>query len=518
MKKLFKVETFVFLLIFFTFMIGGRSRLLRDPGTFSHTTFGEHILSSGHFIRTDYFSFTANGEPWIAQQWLGECIMAIVHRLAGLDGLLVMTVAALAFLYAWVARRLIHRGLHFLLAMLIIAMTLAASSHNFHVRPHMASILFLGFTFSRLRDFEAGRASLRSLFWLVPLCALWTNIHGGVLGGLGTIALTVFVWSFFKLIRQKSPIKTYKEMTALGGLLSACILTILINPYGLDMPKAWLSIMQSPVIPEIIQEHSSLVKADGWMILAFGLFYIISFIGTLPKWPRATWLIPLVWFGLACSRVRHGPLFAITAAIAMADIIPHTKWAKWLSQKGSKICRIRPFDSIENRISIVPWIIPVAVIFAMVAYVTVSQRIPLGGQGWARLDHKHWPIELLPELQEYERIRPEGTPIFNDMLFGGFLIYYTPRLRVFIDDRCELYGDDRLLAYVNAEPSRFEDWQERYGFDMALTEAGSSFDRYLKRVMGWSVVKQTSAATLYRRSKTNVFPTSNGITQNPSQK
>ena len=137
MKKFFRPETFVFFLIFFTFMIGGRSRLLRDPGTFSHTTFGEHMLSSGHFIRTDYFSFTANGEPWIAQQWLGECIMAAVHRLAGLDGLLVITVAALAFLYAWVARRLIHKGLHFLLAMLIIAMTLAASSHNCHVRTNM---------------------------------------------------------------------------------------------------------------------------------------------------------------------------------------------------------------------------------------------------------------------------------------------------------------------------------------------------------------------------------------------
>jgi hypothetical protein len=151
---------------------------------------------------------------------------------------------------------------------------------------------------------------------------------------------------------------------------------------------------------------------------------------------------------------------------------------------------------MENRISIVPWIIPVTVIFSMVAYVTVSQRIPLRGHGWARLDHQHWPIELLPELQAYERNRPEGTPIFNDMLFGGFLIYYTPRLRVFIDDRCELYGDDRLLAYVNAEPSRFEDWQERYGFDMALTEAGSSFER----------------------SKTNVSSTSQGLAENPSQK
>ncbi len=507
----------MFFLLFFTFIIGGRSRLFRDPGTFSHTTFGQHILSSAHLIRNDYFSFTANGEPWIAQQWLAECIMAIIHKLAGLDGLLLLTVAAIAFLYAWAARRLIHRGLHPLLSMLIIAFALAASTHTFHVRPHMASILFLGFTFSRLCDFEAGRASLRSLFSLVPMCVLWTNIHGGVLGGLGTIALSFLGWLFFKIIGQESPIKTYKDMIIFGGLLGACVLTIFINPYGSDMPKAWLSIMQSAVIPEIIQEHGSLIKTDAWMILAFGIFYIVSLIGTFPKWPRATWLIPLVWLALTCSRVRHGPLFAVTAAIAMADMFPHVLWGKWLSRKGSYICHIKPFDYLQNRNPILPWTIPVAVILGMLVYLSFSPRTLHSGQVWANLDPRHWPTELLPELQNYEKARPEGTPIFNDMLFGGFLIYFTPGLRVFIDDRCELYGDDRLLAYVHAEPSKFEEWVQRYGFDIALTKSGSSFDAYLKKNTGWRVVKQTSAATLFQQSKKNASPASNKPGKNPCQ-
>jgi hypothetical protein len=55
-------------------------------------------------------------------------------------------------------------------------------------------------------------------------------------------------------------------------------------------------------------------------------------------------------------------------------------------------------------------------------------------------------VELLPDLQAYEKNHPPGTPIFNEMLYGGFLIYYTPHLRIFIDDRCELYGDEGLLA------------------------------------------------------------------------
>jgi hypothetical protein len=143
---------------------------------------------------------------------------------------------------------------------------------------------------------------------------------------------------------------------------------------------------------------------------------------------------------------------------------------------------------------------PLAVVVVMIAYRTTSPTNPLAGSGWAKLDPQHWPIELIPALQDYEKSHPVGTPIFNDMLFGGFLIYFAPDLRVFIDDRCELYGDDRLIAYVHAQPSRFEDWVKRYGFDMALVKSGP-LHRYLNKAGEWSVVKQTAGATLYRRSK-----------------
>jgi hypothetical protein len=263
LKKIFQVETVVFLCIWFLLVIIGPSRLFRDPGTFWHTIVGEHILSSHNFIHTDFFSFTFEGKYWIAQQWLGECIMAIIHKLGGLDGLLIMTAFALAFLYAWVAHLLRRKGLHNLLVLLVVAMTFAGSSIHLHVRPHIVSILMLAYTFSRLQSFEAGRSGLNDLFWLMPLYVLWTNIHGGVLGGLGTIGLAIGGWSFAKITKQDSPIKDYREMLTLGIFFVLCCLTILINPYGIEMPRAWFSIMLSPVIPKIIIEHSSvMVRRD----------------------------------------------------------------------------------------------------------------------------------------------------------------------------------------------------------------------------------------------------------------
>jgi len=149
----------------------------------------------------------------------------------------------------------------------------------------------------------------------------------------------------------------------------------------------------------------------------------------------------------------------------------------------------------------------------LTALVLQVARVPLPvvGHGWARLDAADWPVALLPELQRCQRSRPEGTAIFNEYAFGGFLIYYTPGLRVFVDDRCELYGDGWLRDYVLAEghdaARQVQEWEKQYrqldheeAFDLALTRTGSTFDRYFNAAPGWLAVKRTPAAALYQRN------------------
>ena len=105
-RTIFGFDTMIFGSVWLLLFVAGRDRLFRDPGSFAHTVIGERILDTGHLIDRDPFSFTRFGEPWIAQQWLGECIMAVVHRMAGLDGLLVVTVTLIALLYANLAARI----------------------------------------------------------------------------------------------------------------------------------------------------------------------------------------------------------------------------------------------------------------------------------------------------------------------------------------------------------------------------------------------------------------------------
>ena len=505
-RRFWRAETGFYIGIWLFFTVMGRSRLFRDPGTFWHTATGHWIFSTGRLIDTDPFSFTFGGKPWVVYEWLGECLMAVLDGIGGLDTLLLATATVLAGLYTWAAHRFLRGGLHWLPTVFLIMLTVAASANHLHVRPHISTIVFLGLTFGWLCDFEASGMGLGRLFWLVPVFWAWSNMHGGVLGGLATMVLALAGWCVFRLAGLESPIERPRQAILVVLLIASCGLTFVVNPYGLRLPLVWLEIMRSPVVARLIEEHAPLVfrSPTGFLILFLGLIYAAALASVRPWRPRVTWLIPLFWFSQAVMRVRHSPLFAITAVLALAEMLPYTRLAAWLARPGRDLFRFRSLDmEAARRIDWRPALLPASVILLAAALQPAGVRAPILGRGWVQLDPKHWPVELLPELRQAEREHPEGTRIFNEFLYGGFLIYYTPGLKVFIDDRCEVYGDNWLMQFSEAmrsNPERVDRWQETYGFPYALVARGTAFDRYLGQSRRWSVVKRTGTATLYEIS------------------
>jgi len=507
MRRDFLITTALFLALWLGLMLFGRSALLKDPGCFWHVTVGQRMLDSGELVRKDPFSFTRGGQPWVAQQWLAECVMAAVHAVGGLDGLVLVTAVVLAATYAGVASRLLHAGFHPLGIAALLALVLAAGSPQFHARPLVLSIALLALSFAMLLDVESGRARLRRLAWLVPLFALWGNLHGGVLAGIGTLGLAAAGWSAAWLLGRPSPVQNVRQLLALIGLVGACCLATLLNPYGLDLPRAWTATLSIP-LPGLIEEHAPLDPADptAWATFVLGAGYVVALFGVLPRWPRATWLLPLVWLVLAVMRVRNAPLFAVSAALALADVLPVTRFAEWLKRgdwllpnageaddRAPAPCRSCPWRSA---------IAPVLVLAVGLSIQGAGLSVPVIGRNWARLDPAVWPVELLPELRRIEHENPAGTPIFNELDFGGFLIYHTPGLRVFVDDRCALYGEEFLTAYDRARrqnPTQLDRWQAEYGFRYALVTTGAPFDRHLAASPSWKIIGRTAPATLYRR-------------------
>src|SRR5262245_53592469 len=138
-RSFVKPPTLLFLALWLILMVGGRSRFFQDSDTFWHTVVGQKILKDG-FFDTDPYSFTRHREKWIPNQWLGEVLMADAHSIGGLDTLLLCTATILAALFTWLGVRLMHCGLHPVLASVLVALAMAASSGHFHVRPHLATM------------------------------------------------------------------------------------------------------------------------------------------------------------------------------------------------------------------------------------------------------------------------------------------------------------------------------------------------------------------------------------------
>jgi hypothetical protein len=531
----------IFIVVWLVLMVGGRSRFFRDPGSFWHTVVGERMLTTHHMIYQDPFSFTFSGTRWSPHQWLGECLMALTHRIDGLDSLLLLSVSSLAALYSWLAWRFIRTGLHWSVTLVIVALTLAASSSHFHVRPHIGTIIGMGVTMAYLIDVEAGRLRIAQMFWLVPIYWLWSNIHGGMAGGLATIALAVAGWTVLWLAHRirglgrnvtveefplapgrspgdrrepgalsptldwsSSPVERWRDVGLLTALIAACAATVILNPYGIRLPQIWFEIMDSPILPQIIQEHApiSLHRMEGVMVVVMAGAYLLLLATTLPVRPRIAWLLPLVWLYLGCTRIRHAPLFAIVAALAMADMVPYTRWARKMVERGSDL--FQPPLEKPKELSWRPALIPLALVGAALCCQIARLSVPVLGHGWAQLDPTYWPIELTPALKKRQFKDAAGTPIFNEYLHGGYLIYFTPGYRIFVDDRCELYGDKWLADYVRAESgdatAQMEEWERRYPqFKLALTRTGSSFDRYFEGSKDWVIVQKSQAANLYER-------------------
>jgi hypothetical protein len=204
--------------------------------------------------------------------------------------------------------------------------------------------------------------------------------------------------------------------------------------------------------------------------------------------------------------VRNAELFVSVAALVVIEHLPTHPWALWLAKRGDWF--VPPKNSRPQRppMSFLQ-LAPAFGVLVLVLALQMNQiKVPIIGAGWADLSTKVAPIEVLGELREYERTHPPGTPIFNDMNYGGFVIYFTPGLKVFIDDRCELYGDEGLIEYlkVNRDPTWIDRWADQYGFDLALvatdnSQKASPFDKYLAASRDWTVAKRGEIATIYRR-------------------
>ena len=96
---------------------------------------------------------------------------------------------------AWLAARFVRTGLHPVFAVGLVLLAAAAAAHPLPRPPAPVHHVRHGGGDARgVSSSRAGAIGLARLAWLIPLFWVWTNIHGGMLGGLTTFGLAGIGW------------------------------------------------------------------------------------------------------------------------------------------------------------------------------------------------------------------------------------------------------------------------------------------------------------------------------------
>jgi len=186
-------------------------------------------IVAGNLTKADSWAFSTQSQVWMNQNWGADLILFLTFQLFGTTGLLVLKFLLLAlcafFLYLTLRQRAIPPTLSILIAGLIIA----AMNVYAILRPNLFTLTLIPLLLWLLM-----KSSKRPAFiWLAVLTvALWSNVHGGFIFGLGMLLLWVACNFVPALIKEKGQVWK-KQWQLLAGAGAVLLLVCFANPFGL---------------------------------------------------------------------------------------------------------------------------------------------------------------------------------------------------------------------------------------------------------------------------------------------
>jgi hypothetical protein len=180
------------------------SLTVADPDLWGHVKFGQDLWQTGQIIRSDPYSYLTGDQLWINHEWLTEAIFYAIFALSGPAGLIVLKIAVGLLITGLVYRHLCRQGLTPLRAgIVLLPVTPLLVPGLVTVRPQMFTYLFFLVILLLIDQAERGRPLY---LWVAPpLFALWANLHGGFLAGLGIFLLWAFAHCAFVRLRPQRP-------------------------------------------------------------------------------------------------------------------------------------------------------------------------------------------------------------------------------------------------------------------------------------------------------------------------
>ncbi|MDO8427098.1 MAG: hypothetical protein Q7T24_06255, partial [Deltaproteobacteria bacterium] len=451
---------------------------------------GEWIVDNLKVPAADPFSYTFGGMPWVDFTWGFQVLSYLSFRYLSWAGLFLFQVAVVSalFLFVFWNLRLVTKRLW--LALLILILVYAGAHARIFIRPHLFEYFFVSLYLLLFNLYEDRGRSVWLLL-LLPLQVLWVNIHSSAVLGIfiaGSYAMGSIIDEARKgsSLKLKFPKRTFSLLIASLALPAASAL----NPYGVKL-VIFPFIHQSPENNDAIRHIAEWTSPH--LKELFFYFYPFPLDALAFKFLAIGAVAALL---LNFKRIKARDIFLLAAALYMA--ITHVRWVPLFVFFAGPVLAANLAAVLDSR-GKVKFLRPASILLTLFFAFTML-----------------YDFASSPALKEVRGlglksgIFPEGTVnfmkkeglrgnIYNEYVFGGYLIFHYPELKAFIDGRTPtvyspyFFWTSRLVN----EPEMWRRLTEEHGINMALVKIKDPFCGRLHEDKDWVAVNFDDVSILY---------------------
>lgn len=449
-----------------------------------HVKAGEIVAEEGRIPDTNLWAWTLpRDQPFVYGGWLGQLLLYLSFSAGGVP-LVVFLRNALALtmlaLVAWEARR---RSGSWRLATLATTLAGFMALGNVTVRPQMWAWLPFMLMLLILARYSAGVLRPTWLLALPILMALWVNLHGSFVLGIGLVG-AYLAGELLPRVVDGAEALEWGRIRSLALAALATLLATLANPFGLGIFRHAEMLLTDEPGRKLGLEWQPPAPTD----LGNGTFYasillLIVVLAATRKRPSASDLLVLcsllwlawsgqryvIWFGLMAAPVIIGCLSGIPIQLPLrpgpgANASAPASLSSWGHRSnGVTAGGVPALNASLAALLLVPIAIsqPWFVREAPIPDVYHSRMLSAPAPPMLSTDT---PIGAAEHIK-----RNPGGRLFNDLGDSSYLIWAVPEQGVFIDTRFAPYSlkifEDHLAI---TEARRWEELLNQYGADRIL--------------------------------------------------
>ena len=479
---------------------------LSHTDLWGHLSYGRQIVSERAIPQTVPLMPLSEGVPFIDGAWLTQVLGYGAWTVGGR--------AAMAFLFAlsvtlssgFIMMRVRQKTGSGLFALLAFGLLLWVDWKQLMiVRPQLAGLVM----FCGLFSFLTSKKWHGSLWVGVPvLFALWANMHGSFMVGLGLLGAFT-IGRAVDLLRRTGKVKMllrdrwvfrYLLLTELAAVAT------LVNPYGLALHAEVLSFGQNANLADIIEWKPLSIRMFQGQAAAAVALMLIVFYRFSPRRVSTTELILLAGLGVGALWTSRMILWWAPVAAYFVALHGHSIYRRW--RQAEPATEPPRTASLWTVVSL--GIAFLAFEISHMGNVTVDLATGKTEKARDRMN-KVAVSDMTPVLvvdkylnKVYGGKNPPTGLVFNTYEMGDYLTFAGPRnMKLFLNSHAHLVPTDVWKAYMGI--SEFgRDWESelaRYGVNMVIMDnlTRKASQTFFYESGKWNLDYQDATVTVYVR-------------------